>query len=408
MTQRPLALHGLAKIMRLAFAGNNLRELTDELTSRINANGSDSAALLDLSIVHQLNSQAEHALELQWQALQQHQYYRLRSNPRSPKVRVLAIMGPGAVMANTPIEFLLEESDIALEMLYVGAGLPPVHDIPSHDVAFVAVCESDANQQLLQQLQTVIAYWPKPHINSPDRIAKLARDGLSDVLSDIAGIEVVASRRMARDEITDTTRHALTYPLIARPANSHAGQGLQKIDGDSQLDAYVRGHSDQEFSIAPFIDYRTTVDGLYRKYRVSLVAGTPYPAHMAVSPRWMVHYLNADMLENASNRAAEQRFMDCFDWEFGERHGPALAAIDQRLGLDYYSIDCGETPDGRLLVFELDSGAVVHSMDPVDLFPYKQPHMLKLFSAFHGLIKCTAWGQPAAAPRTTQRRRRSA
>ncbi len=318
-------------------------------------------------------------------------------------------------MANTPIEFLVDDSDIALEMLYVGAGLPLTHDIPKHDVAFVAVCESDSNQQLLRQLEAVMSYWPHPHINRPQKIAKLARDSLSDWLSNIDGVEVVASRRVARQELLEQAGNGM-WPdtrtsdrgLIVRPANSHAGHGLTRIETAAELDRYLSVQSEEEFSIAPFIDYRSAEDGLYRKYRVASVAGKTYPAHMALSPRWMVHYLNADMVENADNRAAEARFMDSFDWEFGQRHSAALAAIDARLGLEYYSIDCGETADGRLLVFEIDSGAVVHSMDPVELFPYKQPHMHKLFSAFHGLVKCTAWGKAAESVNSARRRRISA
>ena len=44
--------------------------------------------------------------------------------------------------------------------------------------------------------------------------------------------------------------------------------------------------------------------GLYRKLRVVFVNGRPFVAHMAVSERWMVHYLNADMGKPA-NRAEE-------------------------------------------------------------------------------------------------------
>ncbi len=408
MTQQPQSLIGLAKIMRLAFAGNNLSELTSELVGRVAASGSDAAALLDLSVVNQLHGQRETALELQWQALQLQQHYRLQSNPFRPSVRVLAIMGPGEVMANTPIEFLVEDSDIALEILYVGAGLPLVHDIPKHDVAFVAACESDSNQQLLRQLEAEMSYWPQPHINRPQQIAKLARDGLSDWLSGIEGVAVVASRRVSREELVDQAAVELNNtPLIVRPANSHAGHGLMRVETTTELADYLATQPEEEFSIAPFVDYRSPQDGLYRKYRVASVAGKAYPAHMALSPRWMVHYLNADMVENADNRAAEAHFMDSFDWEFGERHSAALAAIDARIGLEYYSIDCGETADGRLLVFEIDSGAVVHSMDPVELFPYKRPHMQKLFSAFHGLVKRTAWGQ-AAESATSARRRRTA
>ena len=339
MHNRTPALMGLAKVMRLAFNGDNLCELTAQLSGRVAADARDAAALLDLSIVHQLQGKHETALELQWQALQMQQHYRLQPTALRPTVRVLAIMGPGEVMANTPIEFLLEDSDIALELLYVGAGVPPVHDIPTHDVAFVAVCESDVNQQLLSQLKRVLEYWPKPHINPPAHIAELARDGLSQVLSGLRGVNVVSSQRVSRAELAKHRELELCYPLIARPANSHAGHGLSKLDCAADADRYVEQHQQEEFSVAPFVDYRTPNDGLYRKYRVAMIEGHAYPAHMAVSPRWMVHYLNADMVENAANRAAEAHFMDSFDWEFGARHRLGLAAINQRLGLDYYSLD---------------------------------------------------------------------
>ena len=57
-----------------------------------------------------------------------------------------------------------------------------------------------------------------------------------------------------------------------------------------------------------------------------------------------------------------------------------------RSELEYVGIDCGETPDGELLVFEVDSGMTVHAMDPVDLFPYKQPQMRKVFRAFRQML----------------------
>jgi hypothetical protein len=259
---------------------------------------------------------------------------------------------------------------------------------------------------LLQQLHSVMTYWPHPHINAPLQIAQLARDGLSERLADIPGTHVVCSQRVTRVELEKPGCASLRYPSIIRPANSHAGHGLSRLEQASDLHSYLQAQPEAEFSVAPFVEYRTADDGLYRKYRVALIAGQAYPAHMAISPRWMVHYLNADMLDNAAHRAAEQRFMDRFDWEFGQRHASALAAIDRRLGLDYYSIDCGETPDGQLLVFEIDSGAVVHSMDPVDRFPYKRPHMQRLFSAFQALLKRTAGvaRMPLSQPQPTRRR----
>lgn len=75
-----------------------------------------------------------------------------------------------------------------------------------------------------------------------------------------------------------------------------------------------------------------------------------------------------------------------FDADFAKRHHEALQGLNEILGLDYVVLDCAETRDGKLLVFEADTGAVVHAMDPADLFPYKAPQMKKVFSAFRDML----------------------
>ena len=379
------AVLGLAQIMRKAFAGDNLATLTNELIGRIQADDSDAAAYLDLSIVMQLNAQPDVALELQSQALQLNQHYRLTSNSLRPALRLLAIMGPGEVMANTPIEFLIEESDVSLELLYLGEGLPVPAYLPDHDIAFVAVCESDQNQQLLHDLNEVMQHWPKPFINAPAAIAQLSRNDVSHNLGTIAGLTASDAHRLSRAE-THELAGSDCFPLIARPVNSHAGQGLEKLTDQADVIQFLKTQTSDEFFVAPFIDYRSS-DGWFRKYRIAVIEGQPFAAHMAISQKWMVHYLNADMLQNSKNRDEEASFMHRFDSTFAVKHRVALQEIDRRIGLDYYSIDCAETTDGRLLVFELDSGAVVHSMDPIDIFPYKAPQMNRVFNAFQQMLK---------------------
>lgn len=375
---------GLATIMRMAFGGDNLSELTSQLIDRIQTDASDAAALLDLSIVMQLNAQPAVASELQAQALRLQQHYALASNPFRPSLRLLAIMGPGEVMANTPIEFLIEESDVSLELLYLGAGLPVPAYLPEHDIAFVAVCESDQNRQLLKDLNEVMQHWPKPFINAPSAIALLNRSSVSRNLSSIRSLVASDAHRLTRAEISDLAGSDC-FPVIARPVNSHAGCGLEKLENQADLLQFLETQSSQEFFVAPFIDYRSA-DGWFRKYRITILEGQPFAAHMAISRHWMVHYLNADMLNNCKNRDEEASFMSSFDSTFATKHALALEEIDRCIGLDYYSIDCAETIDGRLLVFEIDSGAVVHSMDPVDVFPYKAPQMARVFNAFQQML----------------------
>jgi glutathione synthase/RimK-type ligase-like ATP-grasp enzyme len=108
----------------------------------------------------------------------------------------------------------------------------------------------------------------------------------------------------------------------------------------------------------------------------------------------MIHYLNAGMAEDAEKRDEEARCMASFDADFAQRHATALRAIHERSGLDYLGIDCGESPDGKLLIFEVDSNMIVHAIDPVDVFPYKQPQMQKVFAAFRAMLIDAAHRQP--------------
>ncbi len=100
----------------------------------------------------------------------------------------------------------------------------------------------------------------------------------------------------------------------------------------------------------------------------------------------MIHYLNAGMTESAEKRAEEARFMADFDSGFAVRHAQAFKAVTDRLKLDYVGLDCAESADGELLIFEADSDMIVHAMDPVELFPYKQAVMRKIFDAFHAML----------------------
>jgi len=130
----------------------------------------------------------------------------------------------------------------------------------------------------------------------------------------------------------------------------------------------------------------TNDDGLFRKYRIVVVDGRPYACHMAIADRWDIWYLNADMAFSESKRREEENFMRSFDSAFAVRHQSALAAMTDRLGLDYFTIDCAENKRGELLIFEADNTAVVHNMDSPELFPYKPPQMRAIFEAFAAML----------------------
>jgi hypothetical protein len=320
---------------------------------------------------------------------------------------VLALVAPGDFMNNAQLEFILDGSDIGLDVLYLVPGKPLPPALPEHDVVFCAVNESDENIPILKRLSQLLPAWPRPVLNAPEKITRLSRDGIASLFAGAANIcaplvgRVALSnlRSLALGEVSlDAILPGVSFPILARPVGSHGGKNLNKIDSPEDLAHYLKRFENKEddFFLASFMDYRGT-DGLFRKYRVTLIDGVPYLCHMAPSEQWKIHYVNVGMAENASKRAEEALAMETFDQDFARRHGAAFANLCELVGLDYFGIDCSELPDGRLLLFEAETAMVIHAMDSPTLYPYKQGQMAKVFAAFHAMIDRASARPPGLA-----------
>ena len=211
-------LIGLAALMRMAFSGTDLAPLGTQLIARAERNPDDANALMDLSTVLQLRGNRETALEVQAQALQIQQLYRPPSAGSQAGIRLLAIMGPGDLMANSPLEFLLEGADVALDLLYIAPNLPLPTSLPEHDVLFVAIAQSDKNFPLLNEIASALKSWLRPVLNKPDRITLLSRDGACALLKSIPGVVMPVMARLSRlvlEQISERTE-ALEDQLMQR------------------------------------------------------------------------------------------------------------------------------------------------------------------------------------------------
>lgn len=384
-------LLGLAALMRKALSGEDISHLANMAAY----NPDDANLLMGVSIIFQLTGNREAGLELQWKALQLQQHYHLPSSSGRNGIRLLAIMRPGDMMDNTPVDFLLEGSDTTLDLLYVSPELPFPTELPEHDVAIVAIGQSDENLALLEKVGELLQSSMKPILNLPERISRLSRDHVSRLLQGIPGLEIPLAARISRLELQQLSNGELSvasllndgqFPLIVRPLGSHGGSGLIRAEDPSDLVGYLEVMPQNEFNIARFVDYRKP-DGLYRKCRLALIGGQPFACHLAISEEWLIHYRTAGMTESTAKRTEEARFMAEFETDFAYRHREALHAIWEHLGLDYLVMDCGETPDGKLLLFEADNLGFVHAMDPPDIFPYKPAQMQKVFDAFHAMLQ---------------------
>ncbi len=386
---------GVARLTKMAYAGADLTPLWNELRERVVKDPSDAGALMDLSLIAQLTGNPELGQLCQAQALGTRRLYRLARAPKPAKLRLLALCAAVDIGTNTPLEFLVQDTDVELCSLYVVPDSQVIEPPCDHDVAIVAVPDSDANRPTLTAIAKMIEIWPRPVLNTPDRIARLERDRFCALVGDIPGIAIPPTARADRDQLAEIATSGRlakgdfkdwAFPVIIRPVGSQAGKGLEKIDDAAALGAYLARHEGSDFFLSPFVNYKG-VDGLYRKYRIAFIDGRAYPCHMAIGADWSLWYLNAGMETDAGKRAEEEEFMLSFDNTFGARHAAALKELARRVGLDYFAIDCAETVDGKLLLFEGDIAMIVHDMDLPELFPYKAPAMRHLFDSFVRMLQ---------------------
>lgn len=396
--QSDTPFRGIAPFLRLSIAGADLQAVAQELLEKTKNDADDANLWMNLSIAMQCLGQRDLGLSIQHQALAMKRIYHIPATEQPARFRLLMLMSPGDLSANTPLECLLENGDIDLILYYISPGDPLAQPVPEHDALIVAIGKIDDNRGLIESLAQALARWPKPVINSPRHILATERSVASELLRDAPGVLIPPTLHVSRSallaiEVGDAELSGgVDFPIILRPVGSQAGRDLARLAGPEEILSYLAGVGEENFFLSRFVDYSNT-DGRFRKFRIALIDGIAYACHMAVSSHWMVHYVNAGMYEDARKREEEASFMAHFD-DFAQRHRVALEAVHERIGLDYFCIDCTEAPDGRLQIFETDHVMVVHAMDPEDMFPYKQIHIRKVQQAFRDYLFRLTAGHP--------------
>lgn len=374
---------GLAKLTRLAFAGVDLSRVAGRLLGMCEQYPDHAGALMDLAVIDQLEGNLTIGLKRQAMALTKQRVFRSTCCGANPRLRVLAFVAAADIGANTPLEFLLEGSDIALTMVYVMPGRELPSALPDHDLAFVAIAATSPNRRLLAELEDLLAHWPTPVVNLPGRVSMLEPVELAANLTE-AGLRTPILRRVPRDElcaVAESCAAELRYPIVIRAVEQRNERGAEKVDTPIGLGLYLGKRSDRFYLVSPFVDCRGQ-DGLFRKIRLLFIDRRPYACHLAVSEGWNGSYVDARMEADMRRRREEEHFFATFDTDFVTRHSATLEALVECVGLTYFGVDCAETKSGELVVFKVDHTLLVHDMDPVDVFPYKPPQMRKIFDAF--------------------------
>jgi tetratricopeptide (TPR) repeat protein len=331
--------------------------------------------------VNQLLDDNAAAIRHQQLALAERSVVSIAAHVLPARTTILELCVAGTFQANIPLDFILDQERTTVHKLYLGEH--PIPALPPYDLVFNMIADAPNVAGALTAAATFIAQQDRPALNAPQLVELTSRDSVAALFANSSHVAVAKTVRTAR---ASALHQNVAFPFLIRPLDSHAGNDLAKIDDVAALDAYLSAtpNADQ-FYLSAFVDYRNA-DGYFRKYRIVFVDSVPYPVHLAISPRWMIHYYNAAMAENAWMRDEEHAFMRDLGSVFTGVLADGLRDIARAIPLDYFGIDCSVAPDGRLLLFEASTAMIVHMRDPVDLYPYKVQYVPRVIAALERLF----------------------
>ena len=291
---------------------------------------------------------------------------------------LLVLKAPGDWQINTPTDFILRAQDWGtIHHYFLDPARPITPDLPECDLIFNAIAEPDRAAAALLAASTIVAYLGKPCINPPAAMLAANREQVGQKLAHLPS-SIIPQVKRAR-ALTDLADFPLPYLL--RPTGTHAGNGMILVQDPAQRPTVLDGES----YALPFIDYKSA-DGQYRKYRVVMVDGVPYPFHMGLSVDWMVHYANARPVDKNQMDREEEAFLTDIAQIFPAPLQADLSEMAKVLELDFFAVDCGIHQDGRLVLFEVDAGAIIHTLDNPTLYPYKHRFVPRIFDALRDLM----------------------
>ena len=345
-------------------------------------------ATLAQALGHLHRSAEAAAVRAEWARRQGVVVTRCRGEP--PQARVL-LLG-AAEFCNVPTGDLFDRA--RFETISLNLTPPAQADgdpalrretLPPFDIVFNAIGDADRGSPFFACAADLCQKLDRPLLNPPGRVARTRRDALAALLDGIPGIVVPRTRRLARADMAAfaAAQTRLDRALLVRPAGSHGGDDLVRIEDRAALADYAQEVPADEYYLSDFWDYRGA-DGFFRKYRLIFVDRKVFPYHLAITGHWLAHYWRAEMADWMKRE--EEQFLADFPQAFRGTAADAVGEVARRVDLDYAGMDCTILPDGRVLVFEANATMLVHLRESRARFAYKHTHVPRIIAAVGEMV----------------------
>lgn len=307
---------------------------------------------------------------------------------QQPPVPVLLLVS--AVMGNAPFQHLLDERIFGVTVI-VADFFDPAQPLPPHRMIVNAIGDADLCGAALKSAMAIVARTKAPVVNAPSAVLVTGRAENAARLSDIPGLITPVTVSVSKDSLAKSDAHSViadmgfSYPFLLRSPGFHIGRYFNFIANESDLTAAVATLPGKSLALIRYLDARAA-DRKIRKFRVMIIDGKLYPAHLAVSHQWKVHYFSADMADNAEHRAEDEAFLRDMPAVLGARAMNALEHIRDRLALDYAGIDFGLDDQGNVLFFEANASMTIHPPAADERWEFRRAPVARILDAARRML----------------------
>ncbi|WP_294957184.1 hypothetical protein [Sulfurovum sp.] len=194
-----------------------------------------------------------------------------------------------------------------------------------------------------------------PFFNAPSSIAKTTRDNIYNLLHEVDGLHVPKTVKLqpkSASDVYDTINNeGFDFPVIFRKAGDHNGISTLLITDKSEP-FYAFPLDGRDYYLTQFVEYADN-DSTYVKYRLIVVDGEVFLRHALFGDSWMMH--SRSQFGKEKSKPYKMSVADRFTKEIKPLIQPTVTEIHQRLGLDYFGIDCHIDDKMNLLIFEVNA-----------------------------------------------------
>jgi hypothetical protein len=253
------------------------------------------------------------------------------------------------------------QQGVADRLLIFGSGVrqhsPSFEQPPS--LIFNQIAEADTHRGALERCAELCDRVDAPVINHPRNVLQTTRERVAKTLDGIAGVRAPRTWRFqprSPDEVFDRAEaEGLDFPFVLRTAGEHLGRRMLKVDG---REGYASMHpfpfDGRDFYLIEYLDAQED-DGFHHKHRLVVIDGEPVLRHALYNRHWLVHEGSTAFMQEQESVEDEPARLQRLATERLAPLRPAIDEIANRLGLEFFGIDCSLRPDGTMALFEANA-----------------------------------------------------